>query len=121
MSEKPKLITRHDEPLTSSHSSLDDALAALERDKVHRAFLIGGAQLYNLALQASPPLVDRVLLTRVTTDFECDTFLHDFSTQTDLWRLASHEELSEWVGWPVAQGDIEEKGVRYRYEMWVRR
>ena len=86
-----------------------------------RAFLIGGAQLYNLALQAKPPLVDRVLLTRVLSEFECDTFLHDFSAQTEVWRLASHGELCEWVGWDVPEGEVEEKGVKYRYEMWVRR
>jgi len=89
--------------------------------EIHRSFLIGGAQLYNLALTQSPPLVDRVLLTRVMTDFECDTFLHDFSAQEDVWKLAKHDELCQWAGWEVPSGEIDEKGVKYRYEMWVRR
>jgi dihydrofolate reductase len=108
--------------LTSSHTSLEDALSSVAADEnVNRAFLMGGAQLYNLALQANPPLVDRVLLTRVLSEFECDVFLHDFSAQTEAWKLASHVELCEWVGWEVPGGDVEEKGVKYRYEMWVRR
>lgn len=82
-----------------------------------RAFLIGGSQLYNLSLQADPPLVDRALLTRVLTDFECDTFLHDF-TKAATWEKKSHAELCEWIGFQVDE-ENEEKGVRYRYEMWT--
>lgn len=66
-------------------------------------------------------MVDRVLLTRVETDFGCDTFLHDFAADRDIWKLASHAQLCEWAGWDVPAGEIEEKGVKYRYEMWVRR
>jgi dihydrofolate reductase len=29
--------------------------------------------------------------------------------------------MDEWVGWEVPRGEVEEKGVRYRFEMWVRR
>ena len=112
---------RNDSPLTSVHKSLEDALISTKETKPNRIFLMGGAQLYNLALESSPPLVDRILLTRVSTDFDCDTFLFDFSSQKDVWRLASHAELVEWVGWDVPQGEIEEKGTRYRYEMWVKK
>ena len=86
--------------------------------KTNRVFLIGGAQLYELALTSSPSIVDRVLLTRILTDFECDTFLTDF-TRDKAWSLASHDELREWVGWEVPEGELEEKGVKYRYEMWM--
>ncbi|GAA5840137.1 hypothetical protein JCM3766R1_004107 [Sporobolomyces carnicolor] len=124
---------------------------------LNRAFLIGGAQLYNEALVASsssptpsPHLnysVDRILLTRVLTDFtDCDTFLHPFdrpqpasSGSVVEWKRASDEELDEWVGWQVPRGvqserdrlhrPIEGQGggggeeegiVRYQYEMWTR-
>lgn len=80
---------------------------------------MGGAQLYNLALTSSPPLVDRVLLTRVTSpEFECDTHLHPF-TEEDKWEQASHDQLSEYVGFDVPSGIQTEKDVTYRYEMWV--
>ena len=79
---------------------------------------MGGAQLYELALTSSPPTVDRVLLTRILTEFECDTFLTDF-IRDKAWSRASHAELCEWVGWEVPEGELEEKGVKYRYEMWM--
>ena len=102
--------------MTACHSSIRPALTQLP-EHTNRVFLIGGAQLYNLALTCSPPMVDRVLLTRVLTDFECDTFLNDF-TKGSGWTQTSHQDLREWVGWDVPEGDLEEKGTKYRFEMW---
>ncbi|BEJ14690.1 hypothetical protein CspHIS471_0404570 [Cutaneotrichosporon sp. HIS471] len=98
-----------------AHASFEDALASVPGD-THRVFLIGGATLYNAAL---PSHVDRVLLTRVLERLPCDVFLSDF-TSLPGWRLTSHDELRKWVGWEVPEGEIEEKGIRYRYEMWVK-
>lgn len=72
-------------------------------------------------------MVDRVLLTRITNEVECDTFLDDFTSRTTIkdgeetrmWRLASHKELEEYVGFEVKEGEVEEKGFKYRFEMWV--
>jgi dihydrofolate reductase len=83
--------------------------------------LIGGSQLYSSALKSSPPLVDRVLLTRILSDFECDTYLEDFAAIDPKWALASHAELCQWVGFEVPEGEIGEKGTNYRFEMWVYR
>jgi len=63
-------------------------------------------------------MVDRVLLTRVLTPYECDTFLTDF-TRDKAWTQASHKELCGWVGWDVPEGEIEGKGGKYRFEMWT--
>ncbi|GMK59385.1 hypothetical protein CspeluHIS016_0704000 [Cutaneotrichosporon spelunceum] len=101
--------------LTSAYASFEDALAGVP-DDAGRVFLIGGATLYNAAL---PQHVDRVLLTRVLERLPCDVFLSDF-TALPGWRQASHDELKEWVGWDVPEGEVEEKGIRYRYEMWVK-
>lgn len=103
---------------TSTHSSLPSALSALQPSS--RAFLIGGSQLYNLSLTSNPPLVDRVLLTRILDQdsaIECDTFLHDFTVDQG-WKKASHGELCTWIGFEVEE-ENEEKGLRYRYEMWT--
>ena len=51
---------------------------------------------------------------------ECDVFLPDFAA-TGAWRRTEHEELVRWVGWDVPEGVVKEKGVEYRYEMWVRK
>ncbi|KPV75252.1 uncharacterized protein RHOBADRAFT_43740 [Rhodotorula graminis WP1] len=123
-------------------ASFADSTAPLDR-----IFLIGGAQLYNAALEeaaaadapsSSPYLVDRVLLTRLSTEYpDCDTYLHDFAADTStspegqakVWRRASHDELRAWAGWDVPEGVQQEqdklakgenKVVEYEFQMWVR-
>ena len=125
------LISRGGAKYSTSHSSLSAAISASSSSSSSssRRFLIGGAQLYNDSLTSSPPLVNRVLLTRITGshsgDIECDTFLEDFvsHTQSDgskAWRLASHKELQEYIGFECQEGEVEEKGYRYRFELWER-
>lgn len=127
-------------PSISKHGSVAEALSSLpdhyassprstSSARGNRIFLIGGSQIYAQCLEQSSalsdtPLVDRVLLTRVLEPAfdECDVFLPDFSAQEGgkRWRRSGHGELVEWVGWDVPEGVVEEKGVKYRYEMWVR-
>ncbi|WVF69638.1 hypothetical protein IAT40_004417 [Kwoniella sp. CBS 6097] len=124
---------------THTADSLPSAIAAIPSD-TPRTFIIGGSQLYTASFAPSSestssgpkrPLIDRVLLTRVLSEFECDSYLDDFTSHTcdvdnaqdteqdrKVWRKASIEELREWVGWDV-QEENEEKGIKYRYEMWV--
>lgn len=82
-------------------------------------FLIGGAQLYTLALQQD--LISQILLTRIISPAfdECDVHLPDF-TLDKVWQLRPHTELERFVGFDVKEGEIEEKGVRYRFELWER-
>ncbi|PPR05692.1 hypothetical protein CVT26_008933 [Gymnopilus dilepis] len=97
---------------------------------LHRGFIIGGATLYSesLAFPLSPtdPCVDRVLLTRILSpDFhECDVFMPDFlkegTTGPTEWKRSSHAALQEWVGFEVPEGEQEENGVKYEFQMWVR-
>lgn len=56
--------------------SFDESLALIEqelKDKVSSVFVIGGTQVYEQALGHSN--CKEVFLTRIGTDFECDTFL----------------------------------------------
>jgi dihydrofolate reductase len=113
---RQNLMNRNGAPSSSTHSSLGSALSTLKPET--RAFLIGGSQLYNATLDpTSQSNLDRVLLTRVLSDFECDTFLYDF-VNDGRWVQSSHQELIEWIGFEVEE-ENEEKGVKYRYEMWV--
>lgn len=109
-------------------SSVESALRRIKaQDKlkpIHCIFLIGGASLYTECLNlpaGTEGFVDRILLTRVTEpSFEdCDTFLQDF-TKDENWQRASHNELVGWVGTPVSEGEQEEKGVKYEFQMWTR-
>ncbi|PPQ80845.1 hypothetical protein CVT25_001970 [Psilocybe cyanescens] len=93
---------------------------------LHRGFITGGATLYaeSLALPLSPtePCVDRVLITRILSPaFEdCDVFMTDFVKDDPKWTRSPHADLKEWVGFEVPEGEQEENGVKYEFQMWVR-
>jgi dihydrofolate reductase len=120
------------EETTSKHPSVGEALSSLPdrydrqdnptSNRGNRIFLIGGSQIYTQSLApSSSPLVDRILLTRILDPSfdECDVFFPDIAGSGG-WRRTPHGELVEWVGWDVPEGTVREKGVEYRYEMWVR-
>jgi len=67
--------------------SLEEALNLAKKQKDHEPFIIGGGQIYSLALKTN--LVDRIYLTRVHAEIEGDTF---FEHLEDHWKLI-HEEF----------------------------
>ncbi|KAH8199647.1 hypothetical protein TruAng_006177 [Truncatella angustata] len=86
---------------------------------IERAYVIGGAQIYSAALQLKE--TKRILLTKVMSDFECDTFfsLKLFESQGDSkWVKSSKEELDEYTGETVPEGVQEENGTEYEFQMW---
>jgi dihydrofolate reductase len=102
-------------------SSVEGALGAIQHTEGQRAFIIGGAQIYKAALEKNE--ARRILLTRVLSDFECDTFFPvqlDESGKTEGWERKSKQELDAWVGEQVPEGVQEENGTRYVFEMWER-
>ena len=110
-------------------SSLEDAIETLHTAQdtiskpIHKRFIIGGATLYSESLRRSnPPLVDRILLTRILRPpfDDCDVFFPEFREGYGLWKQAQHDELQEWVGFEVPAGIQEEKGIQYEFQMWVR-
>lgn len=109
-------------------SSLKEALAYLRTrhaaGSLGRVFVIGGAGIYRSALEFSGKeegVSKRVLLTRVLTDFECDTFfplgLVGDGAGTG-WVRRSKKEMDEWVGEEVPEGTQLEAGTEYEFEMW---
>lgn len=98
----------------SVYSDLQTALAQLKDS--NKTFIIGGASLYAEALQLQE--LKRILLTRIVDpDFDCDTFMPELG---DEWQQSPHQDLSDWVGFPVPEGIQEENGVQYEFQMWVR-
>ena len=87
-----------------------------------KIFVIRGAQIYEAALKKEQ--ANRILLTRVLTDFECDTFfpiqLNEDGTGDYGWERKSKEELDRWAGETVPEGVQEEGGTKYLFEMWER-
>jgi dihydrofolate reductase len=98
--------------------SLGAALENAHAADANCVFVIGGAQLYAAAL----PCAERVLLTRIVEPAfeECDVFLPDFIGGGE-WTRARHDALCDWVGFEVPSGVREERGVKYEFEMWVRK
>lgn len=100
-------------------SSLGDALNALHEAKsIGRIFVIGGADIYRAAL--AEPLTKRVLLTRVLTDFECDTYFPVVLGDVGPWKKQNKDQLEEWTGEDIGEGEREENGVKYNFEMYER-
>ncbi|KAG6003309.1 hypothetical protein E4U21_002197 [Claviceps maximensis] len=108
-------------------SSFDAALAHVSDDpRISRVFVMGGGQIYQEALRRSESR--RVLLTRIESEYECDTFFGlDLREGMDGWRRCSGGEWRAWTGETTGEGGeeggefVEEAGVRYEWQMWERR
>ncbi len=108
--------------------SLEQAIRYLQSSsQTGRVFVIGGAQIYAAALQLKE--ARRVLLTKIMSDFECDTF---FSLQlceatstaeggsASQWIRKSKDDLDRWTGETVPEGIQEENQIQYEFQMWER-
>lgn len=87
---------------------------------ISRIFVIGGATLYAAALEL--PQADRVLLTKIHTEYSCDTFfpIH-LEHHGSGWRQCTVAEVQDWTGEEDVVGRVvEEQGVEFEFEMFVR-
>ncbi|KAK3322509.1 dihydrofolate reductase-like domain-containing protein [Apodospora peruviana] len=110
--------------------SLEQALSYLRtgEKEERRVFVIGGGQIYAAALKLKE--TKRILLTRVLSDFECDTFFPLALQQhgegggggvgDGSWKRSPKDKFDEWVGEQVPEGVQEENGTRYEFQMWER-
>jgi dihydrofolate reductase len=93
--------------------------------KIARAFIVGGAGVYKSALELPNAVADKVLLTKVHTDFDCDTFfpvtLDDLDGERLGWRRNTNQELSEYVGEEMAEGSIKDGETEFEYCLFKRR
>jgi dihydrofolate reductase len=105
----------------TSASSLPEAIESVKGEG--RAFVIGGAQIYKAALERKE--TKRILLTRILSDFECDTFFPVVlgeDGEAEGWVRRSKEELDGWAGESVPDGvQVEgDAATKYIFEMWER-
>lgn len=111
-------IDTDEEPLRVA--SLSDAMQTLETsNEIGKVFVIGGAEIYRMAIQEQA--TKRILVTKILSDFDCDTFF-PISLPGDggQWTKKGKEELDAWVGEHVAPGEQEENGIKYVFEMYER-
>lgn len=109
-------------------SSLEQAISYLKlkpQGTLGRVFVIGGGQIYASALELKE--ARRVLLTKVMSDFECDThFSLKLSDEAEsvsdaAWVKRSKEELDAWAGEAVPEGIQIENDTKYEFQMWERK
>lgn len=143
--------THRDAPNSYLVSSLEAALNLLHNTPdIHRAFLIGGSQLYTQALQSqSPHLVQSILITRILTPqyTDCDVYLPEFRTREQVegdehlareagrqhpiqvtpvaqqaWVKQSYSDLAHLLGGEqnVQPGIVSEGEVKYEFQLWER-
>ena len=70
-------------------NSLEDALAVAKENGEKEPFIIGGGQIYKLALDKN--LVDRIYITRINHSFKGDTY---FPKITEEWKEISKESYN---------------------------
>nr|MDD3719968.1 dihydrofolate reductase [Candidatus Gracilibacteria bacterium] len=96
----------------SNHSNIDDfvlhfnsfdhALEELKKkDNVENIFVVGGSSVYNIAL--IHPMLDKVYLTEVDGDFDCDRHVEFDKSNLTL------ESYTDWQ---------EENGIKFRYMVY---
>ncbi|XP_069818953.1 dihydrofolate reductase isoform X1 [Dendropsophus ebraccatus] len=102
------------EPPKGAHylaKSLDEALDLLDtpelKDRVDLIWIIGGSSLYKEVLDK--PVNQRLFLTRIQQEFECDTFLPEIDLQ-------SYRLLPEYPG--ITSEMQEENGIQYKFEVY---
>ncbi|RUS19645.1 dihydrofolate reductase [Endogone sp. FLAS-F59071] len=98
-------------------SSLPSALSLVDPSRHPRTYIVGGAQIYREAL--AHPGCEHILLTRVHTRVECDTFLPDLESDPRFRRTA-HDELVRFAGEEVPEGIQTYKGTEYEFMMYSR-
>lgn len=95
-----------------------------------RVFVIGGGEVYRAALElrqggGREGWVDRMLVTRLKGEFECDTFFPlvlegEAMEEKQEWTRASTEELEAWTGEEGLDGVKKEGDVEYEFRMYTR-
>lgn len=102
------VITRQDAweaPGAQVVNSLEESIAAAADTDAKEAFVIGGGEIYALAL----PLAQRIYLTRVHTSLEGDTYFPEFDGQQ--WELLSN------LDFPAD----EKHAYAYSFQVWGRK
>lgn len=90
-------------------SSLDVCLQSLQSNQaIERIFVIGGQQVYADAINS--PLCQRIYLTRIDADFECDTFFPAFDPDV----------YAEVTDASVPSDEQQENGIKYRFHVYDR-
>jgi len=103
------VVTRHPEAISGNDvrtaASLNEAVEIAREADTKEVFIIGGGQIYKEAL----PIANKIVLTRVHTTVDGDTFFPAFSENE--WKLFSQ------INFPAD----EKHAFAYSFEVWIRK
>lgn len=111
----------------SSISSGLQQLQAQHGETLGRVFVIGGAEIYRQVLGIRE--CERVLWTRLGSDWECDTFFPEGVVTDGIgeggrtengWRRMTRRELEGWTGEENLGGPRKEGEIEFEVSMWER-
>lgn len=90
---------------------------------VGRVYAIGGARIYKAALEL--PRTKSILLTRIRTDYPCDTFFpYALDASDSGWQRRSREDLARYVGEDIPLDplteDVEGSTISYEFQLYER-
>jgi dihydrofolate reductase len=93
--------------ISSALHDLESRIEAGSLPPIGRAFVIGGTSIYKAALEL--PQTDRILLTRVSREYDCDTFFPDIlkddaGSANGQWSQVPHAAHEKFVGEAVEDG-----------------
>ena len=116
--------SRSDTPINTA-GSIEDGLRHYQTEYVGRAFVIGGASIYEQAMKMEE--CERVMWTRIRKEYECDTWFPGDSIGVEgqaegkgKWKKSSREDLERWCGEEGTGGLKTEGEVEFEFEMWER-
>lgn len=101
-------------------NSFDNALEFLQnRQDIHKIFVIGGAEIYNLLI--NDPRISHLLLTEVSANNDAtipmDKFLH---FPREAWTRSPHLQLLQFTGIDATDSTIKEGDFSYNYSLWCK-
>ncbi|KAL9001547.1 MAG: hypothetical protein Q9169_000122 [Polycauliona sp. 2 TL-2023] len=110
-------------------SSIPEGLQKLQEQRQHlgRVFVIGGAEIYKQAIEL--PATKRTLWTRLSGEWECDTWFPDGIVGDDVkeggrrangWKRRTKDELEDWVQEEGVGGLRKEGDAEFELSMWER-
>lgn len=99
------VLTSRTEPIGGVElaASIDEVLSLVADDPADETYVIGGGQVYTALL----PHCEKVLLTKVYSSPEADTFFPDLDADP-AWKIADESEI------------LEEDGLKFRFIDYVR-
>ncbi len=96
-------------------SDFEEAIVKLSQDKnIWKIFIIWWASIYNLALKSK--FLDKIYLTRVKWNFDCDVFVDFREEDFELIENSDWKKNTPWKKYPWG-----EKWIEFRFEVYKRK